>query len=108
VTGFFDGVAFVTVTEQAIVEAQLKTGRQAMEFLESIAALGERLSIAAQNPFDLEKDEHITLQMKTVQFGALMQMFHEVSEYVKGIVSFDSIEQANEFVEAKMETPIDS
>jgi len=90
----------VAITDQQMIEAQMKTGRAAMECLEAIAAFGDTLSISAQKPYDLKTDEYITLRMKTEQFRSLMQMFTEVSEYVKGFVSFDSIEEVNEFIES--------
>jgi len=85
----------MTVTHEQMIEAQLKTGRSAMELLESVAEFGKELQFSAKKPYDLENDEFIELRMKTEHFGSLVEMFTEIQEWVKGIVSFDSLEDIN-------------
>ena len=85
----------MSVTHEQMIEAQLKTGRSALDLLESVAAFGKEVQFSAKEPFDLEKDEFIELRMKTADFGGLIDMFAEITKFVEDIVSFDSLEDIN-------------
>jgi len=75
----------MTVTHEQIIEAQLETANSALDMLERVAAVGELIQ------FSLRQSSNELLSSGEAIIG-LIDMFAEVSDFCKEIVSFDSLE----------------
>lgn len=76
------------VTEQQLADAAIKTGNQAIDFLEAIATFGDRLKVSLREPVDVNA-QFQEMRIETEDFATLMSLFSEVRKWLDGIKTCD-------------------
>jgi len=96
---FLKGHGMMAVTREQILNAQVDTMNLALDMLARVAALGESTQFSLrQSSQELlcsgkaKPEDVLEIRIKAGDFRGLIDVLVDVSEFLEGIVSFDSVE----------------